>query len=239
MIDLHAHVLPGVDDGPDSAREAARMCRMAGEQGCDVLVATPHQRHPGWWNSDTARLQAALDEVRAELGPYPRLLLGAEIRVDSGLLNDLERMAESGILPLAGTSYLLLEFGRQETGAERGELIHEIRLAGWRPIVAHPEFIPGLDSPPATRRLVEAGGLMQVTAGSLTGRFGRQPLRVSRELVDQGVVHFVASDAHSADWRPPDLGEAYEMIAARWGDQAATRLCLENPRAVIEDRPFS
>ena len=148
-------------------------------------------------------------------------------------------MDASGMLSLAGSRYLLLELARREPGPDPRDVAHELGLAGWRPIFAHPEFIPGLgEDATAVRELVEAGGLMQVTAGSLTGRFGRGPMRISRDLVDRGLVHFVASDTHSVAWRPPDLGDGCAMIAARWGEPTARRLCHDNPRAVIEDRPL-
>ena len=240
MIDLHMHVLPGVDDGPDQEAEAVAMCRAAAAAGCEVIVATPHQRHAAWENTDVDRLAARLAELQAEVGPKPRLLLGAEIRIDSRLLEDLEELPASGILPLAGSRYLLLEADRQLPGPEPRDLVHELRLRGWRPIFAHPEFIPSLYTDlELVAELVAAGALMQVTAGSLLGKFGHSSQRIAAQLLDAGHVHVIASDAHGIHWRPPDLGEARDAIASRWGAEAAWRLCVGHPRAIIQDRPLA
>ncbi len=240
MIDLHMHVLPGVDDGPDQAPEAVAMCRAAAAAGCEVIVATPHQRHASWENTDADRLAALLDELRAEVGPAPRLLLGAEVAIDSSLLDELDSLPGSGILPLAGTRYLLLEADRDMPGPDPLDLSHELKLRGWRPIFAHPEFIPSLrDDLDLLSDLVSAGALLQVTAGTLLGRFGRQSQRIACRLLDAGLVHILASDAHGVSWRPPDLGEAHAAVATRWGEETAWRLCVGHPRAIIQDRPLA
>lgn len=240
MIDLHTHVLPGVDDGPEGAREAVEMCRLAAAAGCEVVVATPHQRHESWENTDSAGLAELLDGLQSEVGPSPKLLLGAEIRIDSRLLEELDDLPRSGILPLAGTSYLLLEADRRLPGPQPMELLHELSIRGWRPIFAHPEFIPSLHGDlELISDLVAGGALMQVTAGSLLGKFGRQAQQIASRLLDAGHVHVVASDAHGIRWRPPDLGEARSAIAARWGEETAWRLCIGHPRAIIQDRPLA
>ena len=240
MIDLHTHLLPGVDDGPAEPEEAVEMCRRAAAAGCEVIVATPHQRHYAWENTDSEHLAALLEELQRRVGESPRLMLGAEIRIDSGLLRDLDALPESGILPLAATRYLLLEADRTLPGPDPVDLLHELSLRGWRPVFAHPEFIPSLSEDPGlVAELVAGGALMQVTASSLLGRFGRQARRVASRLVDAGLVHVVASDAHGLEWRPPDLAEARREIASRWGEEAAWRLCVGHPRAIIQDRPLA
>lgn len=240
MIDLHIHCLPGVDDGARDMDEAIAMCRMAADSGCRALIATPHQRNEQWWNSDSNRLRALLDELSEAVGELPRLYLGGEIRIDSAMLDELLRHPDSGLLPLAGSSYLLIEFNRFGVGPNPKELVHELRLAGWRPIIAHPEFIPELaDDPALLGELVALGALLQVTAMSVTGDFGRQPRRRVARMLSDGVVHFVASDAHSVDWRPPGLSRAHQEIARLWGEDTADRLAVENPLAVLEDRPIA
>ena len=237
MIDLHCHILPGVDDGPQSLAEAVGMCRLAAEDGCEAMVATPHQRRGDWWNTDRERLTALAAELQAAVGPAPRVLLGGEVHVDSELLADVER--EDGILPLAGSRYLLIEFGIRGTPAESVHLIHELVVAGWRPIIAHPEFIPWLaPDPELVALLVARGALTQVTAMSLTGDFGRRPQNDAAALVEAGLVHFVASDSHGVHRRPPGLRRAYHTLAGRWGEETARRLVADNPRAVLEDRPL-
>jgi len=239
MIDLHLHILPGVDDGPSGLDESVQMCRLAGEGGCETLVATPHQRHDSWWNTDSALLGDLAGELQDRVGDRPKILLGGEISVDSGLLDDLEQMPESGLLPLAGSSYMLLEFSRYGLGPDPQEVVHETILAGWRPIVAHPEFVPALNGEPSpVGRLADLGAKVQVTAASLLGDFGKQAQRFALELLTADLVHFVASDAHGVRWRPPGLKRAYDEVVRRRDEATARRLFIDNPRAVIEDRPI-
>jgi protein-tyrosine phosphatase len=240
MIDLHCHILPGVDDGAQSLEEAVAMCRMAIADGCEAMVATPHQRRGEWWNADREHLAALADEVQDALGSELRVHLGGEVHVDSGLLAEVEKLPDGGgILPLAGSRYLLIEFGPHGAPSEAIHLIHELMVAGWRPIIAHPEFIPWLAAEPEVlARLVSLGATLQVTAMSVTGDFGRRPQADCYALLDAGLVHFVASDSHGTRRRPPGLQRACKLIASRWGHEAAQRLTRDNPRAVLEDRPL-
>jgi protein-tyrosine phosphatase len=240
MIDLHCHILPGVDDGARSFAEAVAMCRLAADDGCEAMVATPHQRRGEWWNADRRQLAALADQLQTQVGPGFRVLLGGEIHVDSELLDEIGKLpAGGGVLPLAGSRYLLIEFDSAGTEAEAVHLIHELTVAGWRPIVAHPEFIPWLAAGvERVARLVALGALTQVTAMSVTGDFGRRPQVDTWALLDAGLVHFLASDSHNTRRRPPGLRRAHDLIADRWGGETARRLTADNPRAVVENRPL-
>lgn len=263
MIDLHCHILPGIDDGAGTLEEAVEMCRLAAADGCTAMVATPHQRRGVWWNADRAalaalrrRLQEALDALpamEAGGGPGLRVYSGGEIHVDAQLLAEVERLGRggerggdgnnfergTGVLPLAGSRYLLLELDGDDPPDASEDLIHELSVAGWRPILAHPEFVPWMAvDPGAVARLVSLGALAQVTAMSVTGDFGRRAQADTHRLIDAGLVHFVASDSHGPRRRPPGLSRARQVIAARWGEEEARRLVEDNPRAVIEDRPL-
>jgi protein-tyrosine phosphatase len=238
MIDIHCHILPGVDDGARDLREAVAMCRMAASDGCKAMIATPHQRRGEWWNDDREHLAALARHLQEAVGPGFSILLGGEVHVDSQLLSEVERLPDGGgILPLAGSRWLLLELGSAGTGAEASHLVHELAVAGWRPVIAHPEFIPWLE-PDLVARLVSLGATTQVTAMSVAGDFGRRPQQDCLTLIEAGLVHFVASDSHGTARRPPGLSRAYRTIAARWGEDRARRLAVDNPRAVIEDRPL-
>jgi protein-tyrosine phosphatase len=238
MIDIHSHVLPGIDDGAPTLAEAVEMCRLAHAAGCDALVATPHQRTESWSNLDRPRLEKLQRQLQEAVGERPRILLGAEVRVDSELLADLESPA-SEVLPLAGSRYLLLELPRRDPLGDPLGLVHELRLASWTPVFAHPEFIAWLaDDLGLVAGLAERGALFQVTAMSVSGEFGRPALERCRRLLDAGLVHFVASDAHGVRWRPPGLERAARALAQGWGEEVARRLTADNPRAVVEDRPL-
>lgn len=239
MIDLHCHILPGVDDGARTLEESVAMCRMAAKDGCEAMIATPHQRRGEWWNDDRERLAALARDVQAAVGDGFRVGLGGEIHVDPRLLDEVEQWPAGGILPLAGSRYLLIELSPFNTAAEAASLIHELVVGGWRPVIAHPEFIPWLaPDPELLGRLVSLGATVQVTAMSLTGDFGRRPQHNTLLYVDAGLVHFVASDSHDTRRRPPGLRRAAEVITGRWGEETARRLTRDNPRAVLEDRPL-
>jgi protein-tyrosine phosphatase len=201
MIDIHSHVLPAIDDGADDLATAVAMCRLAAADGCTAIVATPHQRTTHWDNLDLARLEALRRAVADELGDEIELHLGGEVRVDSDFLADLGATepggepggtAAHGPASLAGSRYLLLELDRHQPraamrldlGIDPGDLVHELVVAGWRPIIAHPELIPMLARDlDLIADLAAAGALFQITAMSLTGDFGRTPRQVCHDLL--------------------------------------------------------
>jgi protein-tyrosine phosphatase len=239
MVDLHAHLLPGVDDGPATLDETAEMCRVAVADGIRAVVVTPHQRHELWPNVERGALEALFGEVQKVRGELD-LALGAEIRVDSELLRDVDRLPGGNLLSLAGSRYLLLEFPSSPPLVEPRSLVHELVVAGWRPVLAHPERIPWLaEDPGLLVELAERGALLQLTAMSVTGELGRGPLDCCSFLLDEDLAHFVASDAHDSHVRPPRLSEAYRGIMERWGEERSQRLTVLNPKAVLENRPLA
>jgi protein-tyrosine phosphatase len=239
MIDLHLHLLPGIDDGPSSVDEAAAMCRAAAADGCTAVVATPHQRHGVWWNTDHAALERLRASLQAEVGPALDVHLGAEVRVGEGLLGAIEHGPGHGVTTLAGSRYVLIEFSRSQPDPDPAGLVHELVVTGWRPVLAHPEEIEWLARDlAAIERLVALGAALQVTGASLLGGYGRRIEERVRLFLDAGLVHFVASDAHDLHQRPPGLAAAAREIACHWGEDVATLLTVTNPRAVLEDRPL-
>lgn len=236
MIDLHAHLLPGTDDGAETEQEALAMAATATEGGTAAMILTPHQRHPRWPNEDVRELRERFARFKAAVAGALRLEVGAELYVDSTLLDDVEAGA---VLALAGSRYLLLEFPPLAVGRAR-EIVHELVIGGWRPVLAHPERVaPWAEDPTLVLRLADVGALVQLTAMSITGDFGARAERCSRVLLDHGCVHFVASDAHDALRRSPSLVRAREEIVRRWGEEVATLLLADNPAAVLDDRPLA
>ena len=239
MIDLHVHLIPGLDDGAASLDEAIELCRLADLDGCTTLVATPHRRRDEWPDLPEADLARRLAEVGSAAGGRPRLLLGAEIRADSDLARDLSRADRGGALTLAGSHYVLLELEPRGFGPDPAALVAELARAGWRPIVAHPELTPCLVREPGSiARLAAAGAFFQITAMSVTGEFGRAARERAFALLDAGHAHFLASDAHRADWRPTGLAAARDEVERRFGRARAEALTELHPRAVLEDRPL-
>lgn len=239
MVDLHAHLLPGVDDGPATPEEAAEMCRRAAADGITAAIATPHQRHELWPNADRVDLETRFQSLRTMAPDGLDLALGAEIRVDSELVAEVDALPGGSLLPLAGSRYLLLELPPLPVGPDPRAVVHELTVAGWRPVLAHPERIRWLAEAPAMLAgFVERGALLQLTAMSVTGEFGRRAQACCSFLLDEDLAHFVASDAHDPVNRPPVLSDAFRAIADGWGEARARRLTGDNPRAVLEGRPL-
>jgi len=239
VIDLHAHLLPGLDDGARSLVEAVELCRRAAGEGCTDLVATPHRRRDEWTDLSPEALAAALAELAEAVGERPRLHLGAENRVDSDLLREAAERTSGGVLPLAGSRYLLLELEPTGCGPDPVALVGALLQCDWFPVIAHPEVTPCLAGDPGlVERLVAAGAFLQVTAASLTGDFGSGPRQRALALAEAGLAHFVASDAHRPGWRPTGLARARAELERRFGAARADQLTRDHAAAVLADQPL-
>ncbi len=239
MIDLHCHLLPGVDDGAHHLEEALEMCRLAAADGCRVLVATPHLRHEHWANDDRDHLESRWQQLRLAARGIIDVRLGGEIAVSSQSARELEQLPAGNLLTLAGSRYLLLELHHQGLGPDPLELVHELRVEGWQPVLAHPERIPWLARDyRLLDELVDSGAHLQLTAMCVLGRLGGQVRELCSALLEDGLVSFIASDAHGVKRRPPGLSDAFGFVAANWGESEARRIFIDNPTAVLEDRPL-
>jgi protein-tyrosine phosphatase len=236
MIDVHAHFLPGVDDGAETLEEALAMCRMATSDGIDEVIVTPHQCHDQWPNEDRPALERTFASLVEASGGHPRLHLGAEIRVDSQLLGEVDALPGGMLLPMARSRYLLLELPPLPIGPEPRTIVHELVLAGWRPILAHPERIAWLAEDRETLvDLCRLGARMQLTAMSVAGSLGHRAHSCSRFLLGEGLADVIASDSHDTLRRIPRLSEAWYVVTDEWGEDEAVRLMATNPRAIIDD----
>ncbi|MDX2000105.1 MAG: CpsB/CapC family capsule biosynthesis tyrosine phosphatase [Thermoanaerobaculia bacterium] len=239
MIDIHCHLLPGIDDGPGTFEEAVALCRAVAAEGCTAALATPHQHHELWWNGEPTRLAELLTQLRAAVGTELDLHAGAEIHVGAGTLDDLDRWPAGELVPLAGSRWVLLEFNRLEPTTDPYALIHELVVAGWRPILAHPEEYAWLaEDPQLLDRLIARGARLQITAANFLGERGRGLAERCRALLAADQVHFLASDAHGTARRPPRLAAAARELARRFGDEVAHRLTTLHPSAILHDRPL-
>jgi len=244
LIDLHCHILPGIDDGAGDRAEALAMARLAVADGIATIVATPHQLGPFAHNrGDSIRAAAAafqllLEEEQVTL----RILPGAELRIEPGMVEAelAARLASGELLTLANQGRHVLLDLPERVYVPLDRLLVELAAAAFVPILAHPERNREiLARPEILPPLVQAGCLLQVTAGSLLGEFGDEVRHVADRLVQQGVVQFVASDAHHIHFRKPLLAEAFAHLAQLAGVDAAERLCHENPAAVAAGQPIS
>jgi protein-tyrosine phosphatase len=214
VIDLHCHLLPGIDDGPKTIEDSLALARAAVSAGTRTIVATPHVSwHYPNEPETIARLTAELNERLSSEGIELEVRAGAEIAMTRAgeVQGELERLS------LGGGSWVLLEppFSPLATGLEG--VVAELRGAGRQVVLAHPERCPAFHRDPATlESLVRAGALSSITAGSLVGRFGGEVRRFARRLVAEGLAHNVASDAHDAVKRPP--GMSAELLEAGLGE---------------------
>lgn len=210
------------------------MCRLAWESGCRTVIATPHLRRDQWPDRGRGDLRQRLAAVRDVLDVPLELDLGAEIRVDSELVRELVSMPDEEQPTLAHSNALLLELEPRGIGPDPVELVRELIGLGFRPVIAHPELTPCVRSDLGlAAALVEAGAALQVTAMSVTGELGRSPRAAVARLLDAGIVHAVASDAHRPDWRPPGLARARAELARHWGEEVAAALTEENARSLL------
>jgi protein-tyrosine phosphatase len=231
VIDLHSHVLPGLDDGAADLDESLEMCRAAARDGIEVLAATPHVRFDYPTSSDAMR--SAVAELRRAMGSILRLVPGGELD-----LAELDRPAEElKAFGLAGNaSYLLVETPYVGWPLDIADKLFLLRSAGITPVLAHPERNPEVQADPELLMpLVDLGSLVQLTAASLDGRLGPRTRSAARTLLDRRLAHLVASDAHAPEIRAIGLSDAASAV----GDpDLAQWLTVGVPGAIVEGRPL-
>jgi protein-tyrosine phosphatase len=239
VIDLHCHLLPGIDDGPADLEESLALCRMLVADGVTHAVVTPHI-HPGRWDNEPDDVSERLDRLCAAVdaeGLALDLGFAAEVRVTDELMRQLESNALPFYGKVDGYHILLLEFphGHIVPGAEN--LLRWLLDRGIRPLIAHPERNKQVMRDFALlHRFTEAGCWLQVTAGSLTGRFGEPAMLCARQLLDEDMVAVLASDTHNTGARAPRLTEAYEFVIANYDRDFANRLLFERPALIAADQ---
>ena len=228
MIDLHSHVLPGLDDGAADLDEAVAMCRAAAEDGIEVLAATPHVRDD--YPTTPDQMEQALAALRAAAGDSVRLVAGGEI--DLGRV-DLPR-EELARFALAGNpKYLLVETPYGGWPLDLPEKLFRLQADGFTPVLAHPERNPEVQQRPELLEPIVAGGtLVQLTAASIDGRMGGRARSCAATLLDRSLAHLLASDAHAPSVRAIGMGAAVAAL----GDEALGRwLTVEVPGAILEN----
>ncbi|MDB9822369.1 tyrosine protein phosphatase [Deltaproteobacteria bacterium] len=237
MIDIHSHILPGVDDGPPSMEGALEMARIAADDGTHTIVAAPHCLNGSYINWRTTILSAcmeinlALDEHHIPVTVLP----GSEIHMSLEILDELKK---GRIMTINDTGrYFSMELPEQFIPETVIAFINRLQIAGVRPVISHPERNRTIQNDiKLLGELISAGALSQVTAGSLTGGFGRRAVGCCMEIVEKGMLHLVASDAHSPEARRPGLSRAYEKLASLAGMDTAKEIFFRMPQAVINGK---
>lgn len=239
MIDLHCHILPGVDDGSATDEESCMMARLAVDSGVTAIAATPHCNVPGQFrNYDSQALRQKFSHLRGLLREQKiplKLYTGMEVYVTPEVP---ELLRQKKLLPLGNSRYLLVEFGFDESRQFAGEMLEAIRREGLTPVVAHPErywFVQRERT--CLLRWVDEGCVLQVNKGSLFGMFGREAARVANWCLGEGCLHLIGSDAHSPFRRTTRLADVWDYAADFDSPEIADFLLEKNPAAILDDRP--
>lgn len=218
MIDLHCHILPGVDDGAKTMEDSLEMARLAVEEGITHLLATPHHMNRDWMNEKSKvielvdQLQAEIDQEGIPLTLYP----GQEVRIYGNILEDIEK--DRILFTDELNQYVLIEFPTSSIPTYTERLFYDLQSNGKTPVIVHPErnrMI--LEEPNKLKELVDHGALAQLTAASYTGGFGKQIQKLSKQLIEADLVHFIASDAHNTGNRAFLMQEAHDQFIKEYG----------------------
>jgi len=237
MIDIHTHILPGIDDGAADWNDTLNMARAAVAEGITTMIATPHHAN-GRYNNiavEVVEYTRHINEKLIEEDVPITIRSGQEIRWHHDWL---EAWFRKELLPLADSSYVLLELPSTRIPNEIYELLHELNILKLKVIIAHPERNAEImKHPERLAELIERGAFAQVTTYSLLGGFGRRIEKMAWLLCKRGLIHIVSSDAHDVERRGFRLREAYEVIGERMGKQWENYF-LNNAACVLDDRPF-
>ncbi len=237
MIDLHSHILPGIDDGAKTLEMSLEMARIAVADGIHTMACTPHI-YPGMYMNDGPGIERARLTLQAELdqaGIPLRLVTGADVHLVPGLLPQIK----SGQVPtLNGSRYLLLEPPHTAAPPRFEDAVFKLVASGYTPVITHPERLTWVEGHyPVFRRLVQQGAWMQVTAGALTGMFGKRPQYWGERFLGDGLTHVLATDAHSTGRRLPRLSEGLAVARRLLGEEEARKLVLDRPQAIMDNLP--
>ncbi|WP_158792701.1 tyrosine-protein phosphatase [Granulicella sp. L60] len=238
MIDIHHHLLWGMDDGASSLDNSVAMAKMAAADGITHVVCSPHAN--GQYAYEPGIVADKIQELRQLLdSENVGLKLGRGCDFHMSYENIQEAKLDPQRYSINGQGYLLVEV--PDYGLPRGltDIFYQLQLAGLTPILTHPERNPTLQSDP--ERLIDwlrGGVLIQVTAGSVVGRMGKHAERMAQSLLEKRWVHFLATDAHNTSSRPPRMQEALDLVAKRYGPDYAHLLCVSNPLAAFIGKPL-
>jgi protein-tyrosine phosphatase len=239
MIDLHCHLLPGMDDGPDTLDQALRLCRLAVTDGITHAIVTPHI-HPARWDNTRQGILEQLHLLESALREHDiplQLGFAAEVR----LTDQVMQQVADGQIPFYGEvdgyRIMLLEFPHGAINPGSDKLVQWLLARNIRPLIAHPERNRQvMKDPKLLAPFVDAGCWLQVTAGSVTGGFGARASATARALLHEDVVTVVASDGHNERTRPPHLNQAFQWIANEYGEQRALRMMRDTPATIVADQ---
>lgn len=229
MIDLHSHILPGIDDGAKNVLESLEMARAYVDQGVSIVACTPHIL-PGVYGNSGPHIRRAVEHLQKRLGDAGialRLVAGADNHISPDFVAGLSR---GHLLCLGDTGYVLVEPPHHIVPPRLESAFFDILLAKYVPVLTHPERLTWIETEyDIIRRLAQRGVWMQITSGSLRGKFGQRARYWAERMLSEGLVHILATDAHDARRRPPDLLKGRLAAAKLVGDAEAEALVLARP----------
>jgi len=234
MIDIHAHILPGIDDGPATLEESLEMARIAVKDGIHTMIATPHCLNGLYfnWRTDILRACEQLNSALKKQEIPLTLLPGSEVRLSPEILEEIKK---GRLMTLNDTGrYLSLELPDQFLPQSINLLINRLKERDITPIITHPERNLAIQhNIELLHEFISAGALIQITAGSLTGKFGPVVLKCCQRLVESDMAHFMGTDAHSPTSRPPTLFAAFKKLSSLLGEKRAKKMMSEAPNAML------
>jgi protein-tyrosine phosphatase len=235
MIDIHCHILPGLDDGAETFEIACAMAESAIADGVTHIIGTPHASPTYTFVPEL--IAQKREELQAKFEGRLTFGTGCDFHLSFENLRDIRK--NQACYTLNQKNYLLVEFADYSIPPSMDQSLHELQLAGLHPVITHPERNPLIRAQP--QRLFQwlrQGCYAQITAGSLHGRFGKPAQDTAEAWLEGGAVHFLASDAHNTTTRPLKLKETFELVAKRKGQNVARALLVDNPLAAFEGRPL-
>jgi protein-tyrosine phosphatase len=235
LVDIHSHILPGLDDGAQTLDETLAMLRLAAENGTTDIVATPHANSSYAYHSEV--VEQLIAEVAAAAGDLIRLHRGCDFHLNFDNLSSALEYPQQ--YTINAGRYLMVELPDLASLPVMRTVLGRLLAVRIVPVITHPERNgPLCANLSELESWVRDGCLLQVTAQSFSGRFGQTAQRVAETLMNSGSVHFVASDAHDCQDRPPNLAPAYFHVVQHWGQEYADALFIDHPTAVVMDEPI-